>query len=338
VACLGNSNSTLNVKALAAFPMIDAYRERVVCNWFGRCRLYIDHFTVTTGQSVSFGSPVTADPGNTEPVSVEVIQVNDDGTQDVVGTYQLDPGEAVDVEIRPADSDGEDQIVFSVLQGEVTVTLGTDVVTVAAGQTATARVDQLAQTVGFLPISTKLFGDPAFALDATASSELPVTYTATGACTLSGSTLTPVGTGSCSVTASQPGDLNYQPAPAVTRTFAIWHAWSGILQPVNGDGSSIFKLGRTVPVKFELTGASASVTNLQARIYVAKISNSVVGTEVEATSTASGDTGNTFRYDAPSGTYIFNWGTQGLTTGTWQIRVDLLDGNPARIVVVSLRQ
>src|SRR5438309_8185892 len=37
------------------------------------------------------------------------------------------------------------------------------------------------------------------------------------------------------------------------------YAWSGVLQPLNPDGSSVFKAGSTVSVKFQLTGASASL-------------------------------------------------------------------------------
>jgi hypothetical protein len=100
----------------------------------------------------------------------------------------------------------------------------------------------------------------------------------------------------------------------------------------------VFKRGSTVPLKFRLTGGSASVAALQARVYIAKVSNSVVGTEVEAGATGNADAGNVFRYDAQSGQYIFNWGTKDLSEGTWQIRVDLLDGNAGRVVTVSLKK
>jgi hypothetical protein len=63
-----------------------------------------------------------------------------------------------------------------------------------------------------------------------------------------------------------------------------------------------------------------------------------VGTELEGTSTAASDGGNVFRYDAAAGQYIFNWGTKGLSEGTWQIRVDLLDGKGDRTVLVSLKK
>jgi hypothetical protein len=105
-------------------------------------------------------------------------------------------------------------------------------------------------------------------------------------------------------------------------------------QPINPDGSSIFKAGSTVPVKFSLTGASAQITNLAARISVARISNGITGSYVETTSNAAPDGGSLFRYS--SGQYIYNLSTKGMATGTWSIRVDLGDGVP-HAIVVSLR-
>ena len=119
-----------------------------------------------------------------------------------------------------------------------------------------------------------------------------------------------------------------------TITVSAGYTWSGFLQPVNQDGSSIFKLGRTVPVKFQLTGASAGVTNAVARLYVAKITNNIVGTEEEADSTSNATEGSLFRYSG--GQYIFNLSTDGLTAGTYQLRVDMGDG-VLRVVNISLR-
>jgi len=78
-----------------------------------------------------------------------------------------------------------------------------------------------------------------------------------------------------------------------------------IQQPINADGSSVFNGSRgVIPVKFKLMGLCAGNSTLVARIFLAKITNAVLGTEVEATSTSAADTGNTFRYDATSGTVI----------------------------------
>ena len=76
--------------------------------------------------------------------------------------------------------------------------------------------------------------------------------------------------------------------------------------------------------------------NLQARLYVAKISNSVAGTELEAVSSAAATTGNLFRYDAKAKQYVFNWGTKGLTVGLYQLKIDLGDG-VSRTVNVTVK-
>jgi FG-GAP repeat protein len=115
-------------------------------------------------------------------------------------------------------------------------------------------------------------------------------------------------------------------------------SWSGFLQPINGDDSSIFKLGSTIPVKFQLTGACSGIVNAVAHLLVAKVSNSVVGTEMEAVSTSAADAGNTFRYDTSTGQYIFNLSTKSLNSGSWALRVDLGDDVANRVVTVSLKK
>jgi hypothetical protein len=120
----------------------------------------------------------------------------------------------------------------------------------------------------------------------------------------------------------------------VTVTYQAPTDGSFYTQPINADGSSIFKLGSTVPVKFALTGASASITTLAAKIFVAKVSNGIEGTLLEATSTSAADSGNTFRYS--SGQYAFNLSTKSLTTGTWVVKADLGDG-VEHAVHISLR-
>src|SRR4029453_6583203 len=107
----------------------------------------------------------------------------------------------------------------------------------------------------------------------------------------------------------------------------IW--WSGFLQPVNGDGTSVFKLGRTIPVKFQLTGACSENTGLIANIYFYQLSSGE-GPVNDAVSRSPPDTGTVFRYSGDQ--YIFNLGTKGLTTGIWKLGVDLHDGMGIRNV------
>ena len=94
-------------------------------------------------------------------------------------------------------------------------------------------------------------------------------------------------------------------------------SWGDFQQPINVDGSSVFKSGSTIPVKFRLSGASAAVTNLDARLYWTKVSNGVAGSEAEGVSTSAASEGNQFRYS--DGQYIFNLSTKLMSgEGTYQ--------------------
>jgi len=114
--------------------------------------------------------------------------------------------------------------------GRVGATLSVTVGAAAAdGVTATTSIvvaapDRLLQTISFAALAARTYGDPDFAVDATASSGLPVTLSANGNCTASGVTIHLTGAGSCTVTATQPGDSNYSAAPAVMQTFAVAQA------------------------------------------------------------------------------------------------------------------
>ena len=138
-------------------------------------------------------------------------------------------------------------------------------------------------------------------------------------------------------TKSAPSSLAaWEPADCGKHPVTVTAAWSNVLQPVNADGSSIFKLGSTVPVKFQLTGASAGITNLSARLYLQRIGAGTTGTSLEAISTSNATTGNLFRFDATSGQYIFNLATKTLSAGTYRLQMNLGDG-VLRTVTISLK-
>ena len=63
---------------------------------------------------------------------------------------------------------------------------------------------------------------PNYNVSATASSGLPVSFTVSGTCTLSGSsTVVMAGAGTCTVYANQSGSSSYLAAPQVQQTFSI---------------------------------------------------------------------------------------------------------------------
>jgi hypothetical protein len=84
-----------------------------------------------------------------------------------------------------------------------------------------ALIVPLNQTITFGPLANKTYGDPDFSVSGTASSGLAVSFAASGNCTVSGATVHLTGAGSCAVTASQAGNVSYNPAPNVSRTFSI---------------------------------------------------------------------------------------------------------------------
>jgi len=115
-------------------------------------------------------------------------------------------------------------------------------------------------------------------------------------------------------------------------TVGVGYTWSGLLAPVQAGGT--YKAGRTLPIKFQLTGASAGVTDEQIRLVVYQISNNVIGDPVDVESNSAATTGNLFRY--VNGEYVFNWSTAGLSAGTYQLQIDMGDG-VVRAVNISLR-
>src|SRR5947209_12034958 len=84
------------------------------------------------------------------------------------------------------------------------------------------------QSITFGVLGNKIFLDADFGVSATASSGLAVSFAATGNCSISGSTVHITGVGSCTITASQLGDGNYNPATDVPQSLLIGKASQSI--------------------------------------------------------------------------------------------------------------
>jgi len=115
------------------------------------------------------------------------------------------PGGAMDVYVMDAD-------------GKSSVRL-----TTAAGQDYEPawRKALTEQTIAFAKLPKRRVGDRDFAVTATASSGLPVSFTARGGCAIVRGRVHLTRRGLCTITASQPGDATYDTAPSVERTFAV---------------------------------------------------------------------------------------------------------------------
>ena len=87
----------------------------------------------------------------------------------------------------------------------------------------TFTIELATQSITFAAVSTQLSGAQTVALSATASSSLAVAFTSAtrSVCTVSGSTVTMVTVGDCTIRADQAGGSGWDPAPRVTRTFKI---------------------------------------------------------------------------------------------------------------------
>ncbi|MEO7308824.1 MAG: hypothetical protein ABIX01_00385 [Chitinophagaceae bacterium] len=124
------------------------------------------------------------------------------------------------------------------------MTSGVGLVTVAANQsgntvygiaptvTRTYTINKAPQTITIVPVADRDFRDGDFILYATSSSMLFVYRDlVSGPATLVGEHLTPTGTGTIIVKASQPGNIYYFPAADVYDTFCVR---AGNLAPING--------------------------------------------------------------------------------------------------------
>lgn len=85
----------------------------------------------------------------------------------------------------------------------------------------TFSIDKSNQQITFEALADKEFGDADFQISATASSNLAISFAASGNCTVSGSQVHLAGAGLCTITASQGGNENINAAPDVTRSFTI---------------------------------------------------------------------------------------------------------------------
>ena len=85
----------------------------------------------------------------------------------------------------------------------------------------TLTVGKADQVITFDALANREIGDPDFAVSATSTSGLPVSFAADGQCTLSGNTVHITSAGSCTITASQAGNNDFNAAPAVAHSFTI---------------------------------------------------------------------------------------------------------------------
>jgi hypothetical protein len=109
----------------------------------------------------------------------------------------------------------------------------------AVPATESAAAQKANQTITFGPLANKNFGDPDFSVSASASSNLPTSFAASGNCTIGTNVVHITGAGSCTVTAKQAGDTNFNAAPDVPQSFTIGKAATSSTLSSSGSPSSL---------------------------------------------------------------------------------------------------
>ena len=141
-----------------------------------------------------------------------------------------------------------------------------------------------AQTLDFAPLTDRARVLPAFDLSATASSGLAVIFESStpAVCAVSGSTVTTLRVGRCSITATQAGGDDFLPA-SVTRSFEVTaalaaggghsleiradgtlHGWGANASGQLGDGSTMTRptpVPVSLPFRSTLTSSAKAVTS-----------------------------------------------------------------------------
>jgi len=92
-----------------------------------------------------------------------------------------------------------------------------------SGSQAFATPAKLAQTISMAAPATRVHTAPAFALNATTTSGLALSYASSNNAvfTIAGNVLTPVGAGTANITVSQAGDANYNAATPVIVAYTL---------------------------------------------------------------------------------------------------------------------
>ncbi len=181
----------------------------------------------TTAPTVSIASDVSA-PTASGPVTFTFVFSEDVGISfeatDVVvtggtaGTFNRLGGTQATLVVQPtAGSAGT--MTVSVAAGRFTDLAG-NANTVSA---SASKAYKATQTLSFNSPGNLTIGGPIPALSASSSSGLPVTLvsTTTSVCTVTGTTLTLVAPGNCSIAATQDGNTTFAAASPVTQTFAV---------------------------------------------------------------------------------------------------------------------
>jgi hypothetical protein len=157
-------------------------------------------------------------------------------------------------------------------------------------------------------------------------------------CSTTATSSSPVGTYpiTCSGSVGANYAISYQ-----SGSLKVLYKWSGFGQPINdpvagASQMSVFKAGSNVSVKFQLKDASGAV--MQAgRLPTFSVSAPQAcsaGAVDESVSTATGDTGTTYRWDSTAQQYTYNYKPASTLAGQCQsVKATLDDGTTQGVLI-----
>ncbi len=142
----------------------------------------------------------------------------------------------------------------------------------------TLVISKATQTITFAALASKLTSDLPFTLGATASSTLAVSYASStlSVATVSGNTVTIVGPGTTTLTATQPGDTNFNAAPAVPQVLVVNPIAPVITSPLTVRG--VAGLAFNYTIQTNLTPAAFSSDTLPAGLTLNAVTGVISGT------------------------------------------------------------
>jgi hypothetical protein len=156
------------------------------------------------------------------------------------------------------------------------------------------QVTQGSQTISFSPLQNQAYGTSPFTVSATAGSGQPVSFnsqTTTGVCTVSGSTVTLVVVGTCTIQATQSGNANWSAATPVNQSFQVTQGSQTIAFPtIPSQALGTAPLTLTATASSGLTVSFSSQTPSVCTVSGATVTLGVIGTcTIQATQAGNGN-------------------------------------------------
>jgi hypothetical protein len=126
-------------------------------------------------------------------------------------------------------------------------------------------------------------------------------------------------------------------AATATRTVKVVYKFDGFLAPIGGADATggnyanpvrTFKLGSTIPVKFQISCGGTAVKAGVHTLQVIKYNNATTAAEpIDATPTDAATTGNQFKLTGDEWHFNLDTKATGMSVGTWQLKATLSDGS-----------